>query len=233
MDIHHKHGPIRNWREFLKEYGIIVLGVLTALAGEQVVEAVHHHYEAQELREALDQELTWDFEREKDSTDLQPCVEQRLDEVVRWADALAAGHRPKLDGWFDGPSHLINRTSVWRSAAGGTLDQIELDKRVAYALFYDHVEVNDGYRQQADQLWSDLAEFEPARTLSPEQHLHVLHDAREIRSLYRKLALNYDIARTQFAPPLGITIEHTPNQVRLGKVMDKARERLCKPVLAE
>lgn len=57
MDIHHKHGPIRNWREFLKEYGIIVLGVLTALAGEQAVEAVHHHYEAKEVRDALDQEL--------------------------------------------------------------------------------------------------------------------------------------------------------------------------------
>jgi hypothetical protein len=30
MDIH-KPKPIHNWREFLKEYAIIVLGVLTAL----------------------------------------------------------------------------------------------------------------------------------------------------------------------------------------------------------
>ena len=36
MDIH-KPKPIRNWREFLKEVGIIVLGVSIALAGEQAV----------------------------------------------------------------------------------------------------------------------------------------------------------------------------------------------------
>ena len=37
MDVH-KPKPIRNWREFLKEYAIIVIGVLTALAAEQAAE---------------------------------------------------------------------------------------------------------------------------------------------------------------------------------------------------
>ena len=39
MDIH-KPKPWHGWREFLKEYAIIVVGVLTALAAEQVVERV-------------------------------------------------------------------------------------------------------------------------------------------------------------------------------------------------
>jgi hypothetical protein len=37
----HKPKPIHNWREFLKEYAIIVLGVATALAAEQGVEWLH------------------------------------------------------------------------------------------------------------------------------------------------------------------------------------------------
>ena len=34
--MHHKHGPLGNWREFAKEVGIIVLGAVIALGGEQV-----------------------------------------------------------------------------------------------------------------------------------------------------------------------------------------------------
>ena len=49
MEVHHKHGPLGNWREFAKEVGIIVLGVVIALGGEQVVEAVHHHFELRNL----------------------------------------------------------------------------------------------------------------------------------------------------------------------------------------
>lgn len=37
MDIH-KPKPIHNWREFLSEIGVIVLGVLIALGAEQSIE---------------------------------------------------------------------------------------------------------------------------------------------------------------------------------------------------
>ncbi|MBV9062475.1 MAG: hypothetical protein JOY77_06055, partial [Alphaproteobacteria bacterium] len=47
MDIH-KPKPIRNWREFLKEVGIIVLGVSIALGAEQAVEAIHEGHIAGE-----------------------------------------------------------------------------------------------------------------------------------------------------------------------------------------
>ena len=47
MEIH-KPKPIRNWREFLKEYAIIVLGVATALAGEQAAQALHDRSRATE-----------------------------------------------------------------------------------------------------------------------------------------------------------------------------------------
>ena len=56
MDIHLPK-PFHNWREFAKEYGIIVLGVLTALGLEQAIEAIHHRNEVQEAREALNREM--------------------------------------------------------------------------------------------------------------------------------------------------------------------------------
>ena len=52
MDIHLPK-PFHNWREFLKEYGIIVLGVLTALGLEQAIEWVHHRAQVREATERL------------------------------------------------------------------------------------------------------------------------------------------------------------------------------------
>jgi type II secretory pathway pseudopilin PulG len=59
MDIH-KPKPWRGVREFLKEYVIIVVGVLTALAGEQVVEQLHRSEEARLAERAMRLELGQD-----------------------------------------------------------------------------------------------------------------------------------------------------------------------------
>jgi hypothetical protein len=59
MDIH-KPKPWHGLREFLKEYGIIVLGVLTALAGEQMVEQLHRSEEARLAEGAMRLELGQD-----------------------------------------------------------------------------------------------------------------------------------------------------------------------------
>jgi hypothetical protein len=52
MDIH-KPKPWRGVREFLKEYVIVVVGVLTALGAEQLAEAFHWRHEVEIEREAL------------------------------------------------------------------------------------------------------------------------------------------------------------------------------------
>ncbi len=57
MDIH-KPKSWHGFREFLKEYLIIVIGVLTALAAEQVVVAAHEHRIADEAREVVRAEVS-------------------------------------------------------------------------------------------------------------------------------------------------------------------------------
>ena len=51
MDIH-KPGPIQNWRDLLKEVGVIVLGVSIALGAEQAVEWLHWRSEVTAARAA-------------------------------------------------------------------------------------------------------------------------------------------------------------------------------------
>jgi hypothetical protein len=56
MDIH-KPKPWRGWPEFVKEIGTIVIGVLIALAGEQLVEQLHHAEQARLAEHAMRLEL--------------------------------------------------------------------------------------------------------------------------------------------------------------------------------
>lgn len=53
MDIHTPKHPAQTPREFLKEVGIIVLGVLLALGAEQTVEWVHWRQQVGITDEAL------------------------------------------------------------------------------------------------------------------------------------------------------------------------------------
>jgi hypothetical protein len=110
MDIH-KPKPWHGLREFLKEYLIIVVGVLTALGGEQVVEALHGLHQA----EAGEAELRIAFAREIDNAAIRQaqdaCVTQRLaarSQVLRQAEQtgrlppIAAVGHPSFTPWTVG-----------------------------------------------------------------------------------------------------------------------------------
>src|SRR5215469_7813006 len=80
MDIH-KPKPWRTLREFLKEYLIIVVGVLTALGAEQAVEALHWRHQVA----AGEEELKDPFGREVRNAAIRaaqgPCVTKALAEL--------------------------------------------------------------------------------------------------------------------------------------------------------
>ncbi len=63
MEIHAPK-PVHSWRDFLKEVGIIVLGVLIALSAEQAVEALHWHNKIASAEQAMRLELRDDDGRE-------------------------------------------------------------------------------------------------------------------------------------------------------------------------
>ena len=87
MDIH-KPKPFHNGREFLKEYGIIVLGVLTALGLEQAIESWHERQQFAETREAIDAELRQGLASAHVMADLSKC---QIRQLVLLSDAVGKG----------------------------------------------------------------------------------------------------------------------------------------------
>jgi len=112
MDIH-KPKPWHGVREFLKEYVIIVVGVLTALAAEQVVEGMRTREAVDALRDSLRTELVenrarWEANRSQDE-----CVAKRLDAILTWA---AASPPQALTTLVGVPITYNVHASAWDSA---------------------------------------------------------------------------------------------------------------------
>ena len=228
MEIH-KPKPVHSWPEFLKEYAIIVLGVLTALAGEEIVVGLHHHYQVADLRTALHRELAWDLVAMKDAVDEQPCVEDRMKEIEAWAASLQGPASQQLQIRIRSPGFVFFRTSTWRSAAGGTLDNLPLDERIAYAQFYDGVDNNNRIRDNGIDALRDLRDFQDARALSTEDVRRISHDIREVRSAFRTLASNYKNWTHVYAPATGVKIEEAPPRFAGAAEQKASKVAFCKP----
>jgi len=131
MDIH-KPRPWRGVREFLKEYLIIVVGVLTALAGEQMVEAIHRHEEVAKAREALNVEVARDVTSAQLGARNDVCLGKVL---TLWEAYATGGPKPPLAVGNTGGLSLTN----WDIVKSGAVADMPLDERVAYASFYAEV----------------------------------------------------------------------------------------------
>ena len=117
MDIH-KPKPIHGWREFLKEVGIIVLGVLIALGAEQAVARLHELRLADETRATARAELSAGLRNFINRRAIQACIDRRLDAV---SGLLLAADKPGYVAphWIGRPQEWGLVTSGWDAAAQG------------------------------------------------------------------------------------------------------------------
>jgi hypothetical protein len=156
MDIHNPktwHG----FREFLKEYLIIVAGVLTALAGEQAVEAFHWMHQA----EAGEAELRIAFLREVNNAALRgaqdACVTQRLvalssvlrqaTETGRLPPIAAVGH-PSFTPWTVGAWEVL--------VADQTVSHLPRQKAIAYTTIVQTSAYLSALSDREEDLWTLL-----------------------------------------------------------------------------
>ena len=137
MEIH-KPNPIHNFREFLKEVGIIVLGVLIALGAEQTAEALHWRAKVHEAEQAMRIELRDDdgpqaFTRAA----IEVCLDHQLDTIQaaveggrdrRAIAALAHAYTPPTRTWDD---------EAWRTAvASDAASHTSADRMVTWSKPY-------------------------------------------------------------------------------------------------
>ena len=149
----HIHRPkaAHSLREFLSEISVIVVGIVIALGGEQVVEAVHRHIEVSALRSDLHEEarqVLADAQKCEATTDNQLLwLNKRIAQVQAtvWRGRSLAAHEP-----YDVPTCASPDIPIWRSAkSAGQTNLLRKGEVNAYAEV-EYVQAHmDSYLQQA------------------------------------------------------------------------------------
>ncbi len=112
----HKPKPIQGWRDFFSEMTVIVCGIAIALGGEQLIEALHWHYEVKETESRLATELLANAAEATLRVRTAPCVDKRLDEIAGVIDdAAKSGKLPPI-GYLGQPYLYLWGHGTWDSA---------------------------------------------------------------------------------------------------------------------
>ena len=132
MDIH-KPKPWHSLREFLKEYVIIVVGVLTALAAEQGVEWAHWRHVVAEERAVLNRNLQGNDYAMRYRVWIEPCVQRRLADLDELFHRHARGEPLRIVGKIGRPNYILGGTrALDLTVADGSLAHMPLDEKARY-----------------------------------------------------------------------------------------------------
>lgn len=156
MEVHHKPKPWRGGREFAKEIGTIVIGVLLALAGEQMVETLSWKHRTAEAEAKLRQELAVDLSYAAEQQALGACANRYID-VLQQAvarnrpDVVEALHRlgPPTDQhpW---------RIDTWTAALDAQApDHMSPGRVQAYSLEARFVNSEETQQWELFDLWAE------------------------------------------------------------------------------
>jgi hypothetical protein len=183
MDIH-KPKPWHGSREFLKEYLIIVVGVLTALGAEQSVEWLHWRHEVAETREALKQELVSNATRIRFSQIEDRCVFAALDRMDA-AALLDDGDNPTRFLRHTSP-HLVNFvSSVWEiSKSGQAVAHLPTPERLAYARLYDDIGNQMSIVTDQRRFWGQVVRYSTKPRLTPDERRRLAEDVADVRTVH-------------------------------------------------
>jgi hypothetical protein len=165
--------PMHGWRAFWGEVGIIVLGVLIALAAQQIIEALNWRREVAGFRDSVRDEIEINLGSYPYRAKQKPCIEARLDELQRWLDSWRAGRPARLTGPIGVVASRVIRTSVWESRDPGTFAHMPREEKQEYAFLYDEFANNEIHRLDERNAWFELTSFDGATLLDHQDQMRL------------------------------------------------------------
>jgi hypothetical protein len=213
MEVHHHPRPWGDWREFLREYLIVVVGVMTALGAEQFAEWLHWRHEVKETRQALNDEVAFDLASAEWHTTMAACKLKRLDALEQWRASLQAGKPLKLKDPIRPPLDLIYLTATWRAANGSAVGQLPVEDRNAYATYYDLIDVYVNVANGERERWDSLAKASYFSRWDESQLVQVKADIELLRNMYQVYATDMPGVRGA-ARHVGVTAVNWSDTVR-------------------
>src|SRR5580698_2916527 len=192
MDIH-KPKAVHNWRELLKEIGIIVIGVVIALSAEQVVDTIHWMRQVSAGEDVLKGAFV---EKEKYAAlrDVQSdCIAQRLAFLSAVLQRASEDGRLPPIGALGHPPFTPWSIGSWDGlVASQTISHLPRQKLIDYSIIAQRTIFLSGLSDREEEQWTLLGTMTgPGRRLSDaesEQLRIVLAEASDSNDLMHRNA---------------------------------------------
>lgn len=159
----HLHLPktLHGWREFTKEVGIIVVGVLIALGAEQIVATIHERNVAAEARQNVRAEAALNLSFIQERITSQPCINRRLSELSAILGRAGEGTPRPRPTWISLPPTIPFFTGRWQAAtASGRNSLFPASEQEQFGQVYQIFERYNDYESREQQVWADLRALE-------------------------------------------------------------------------
>jgi hypothetical protein len=199
---------MHTWRDFAKEVGIIVLGVLIALGAEQTVEALHWMLRVHEAETAMRVEMTQDDGPQAYNRLAQsPCITAQLDTLERALlderDHGAAFHPATLIK----PFSFTWDEEAWQAAqtSGATL-HMSREQMFAWSGPYAILPAMNTFTREEDRDYAELASIAAAPPHPSDQLrtqlIALIYRARGDNEKIRHYAASF----VEYARTAGVTL---------------------------
>jgi hypothetical protein len=218
--------PLHGWREFSYEIIIVVIGVLLALAGAQLLETIRSRGEVGSFREAVDHELGRDLGIYQSMMPWRACVTRRTKELEHFLADARGGRHDSLARPIGRPFMQTFYFSAWDNKGSAVTDQLPFKLRTAYGEVYDEFRENEKVLLNERDAWRSLAQFEQPLPLDVASQLRLRELLSRVEQYNEVTPGNYEYIVT-IAKPLGIKpirdqiVQHVPSDASF-----------CEPLLA-
>lgn len=176
----HLPKPLHGWREFAGEVGIIVLGVLIALAAEQAISSLHNRSEARHAQENVVYEVEQNLDIFRRRAVIQPCIDRRLDEIEQ---LIREGPSPlPRPLWIGRPQVWEFYTQRWNTASsGGRTSLLTPEQQASFAVIYSRFNASEQMQQMEQLAWARLRSLEVLPRLDPAAQKDLVQGLEEAR----------------------------------------------------
>jgi type II secretory pathway pseudopilin PulG len=213
--------PLRGWREFWGEVGIIVLGVLIALAAQQLVENIHQGQETRRAEAALRLELSQnDGPQAYARVLISKCLDQQIARIHDDAEKIPAKELRQWTVAYAPPFRTWD-SEAWRVVVASDIGtNMGADRLVAWSSPYRMMPSLSEANAREGQLVVDLREAVPTTSVASTSDLQRLREiAGQLRLLNRRFAVGSELLLAR----IGALDAQVPERIRRD-LISNARE---------
>jgi hypothetical protein len=189
--------PLHGWREFAGEVGIIVVGVLIALAAEQLVEEWRWERQASQADRAFKSELLYAAGNSYERLAVQPCLQGRLRALAAQLNG-SSGQWHAMPETFRGAGRFYTNvlpvvyrppvrpvvSDAWRNALGdGTINHLDAERAQYLSSAYEELGSFGQYQAEEASMATRISPLSADRPMDQRTRIEMLQTLAQLDRL--------------------------------------------------